>query len=133
MKARTTTAGLLLVATVGWAGQEPSLRIVSPAAGAAVERHTEVTLEAEGLRGQPVVLVHPSGTPEYWVQPRLRQVGRNRWTTLIYVGRPGDVDAGREFEILAVVQGTVPLVEGQALQDWPASELRSAIVRVRRK
>jgi hypothetical protein len=50
-----------------------------------------------------------------------------------YVGRPGNVDVGKQFEIMAIANPKRPLKEGELLSFWPDAESRSEPVKVTRR
>jgi hypothetical protein len=52
-------------------------------------------------RAQIWVVVHPLEVSDYWVQPPVTVHQDGTWAVQIYVGRPGWVDVGKRFEIMA--------------------------------
>ncbi len=79
------------------------------------------------------VLVHPMEVSDYWVQPQLTVNRDGAWRVGIYIGRPGTVDAGKRFEIMAIANPKRPLKEGDVLRFWPDAESKSEVVEVIRK
>jgi len=78
------------------------------------------------------VIVHPMETSEYWVQPAVTIQG-NRLSAMVYIGRPGEVDMGKRFEIMAVADPQQNLREGFILDAWPKGLARSEIIMVVRQ
>lgn len=97
-------------------------------------------LVAGELRGFPPnvpvtvwVLVRPTATGDFWVQPRAHVAqGNQTWEATVYVGRPGTVDVGQRYEITAVANPPTPLREGDVLDKLPAGVRSSAVLVVRR-
>jgi hypothetical protein len=79
------------------------------------------------------MIVHPSLVADYWVQagPTVRADGK--WRVSAYVGRPGNVDVGKHFEIMAVANPKRPLKEGDILPYWPEAASKSQLIEVVRK
>jgi hypothetical protein len=117
-------------------GRGPALRIVAPANGSVAAMRVDVVVATEGQesdRSDLVVLVHPLATPDYWVQPKGSWAKKGKWKTLVHLGRPGDIDVGKEYEIAAFVGLLSPLAEGDVLKDWPTARARSETVRLKRR
>ena len=79
------------------------------------------------------VIVHPMGVSDYWVQPKLTIRSNGIWKTSIYIGREGNVDAGKHFEIMAIANPSEKIEEGMKLSYWPDAEEKSEIVELIRK
>jgi len=79
------------------------------------------------------VIIHPMAVSDYWVQPSISVRKDGSWRVMISTGRPGTVDVGKHFEILAVGNPTVQLSEGLVLSGWPEAALESEIIEVIRK
>lgn len=79
------------------------------------------------------VIVNPLTTNENWVQPATRMTGNGRWMTQAYFGRPGTIDAGKRFRIMALANPKMRLKEGDVLGCWPEAQSRSRVVEVTRK
>lgn len=108
------------------------LQILSPKDGVTPWRPN-----IEGKVGDPQatvwVVVHPVGLSSYWVQPPVTVRRDGSWRVQVYLGRAGDIDVGKEFEIMAVSNPKEKLNEGRILSAWPEAEQRSDIVTVTRK
>lgn len=78
------------------------------------------------------VVVHPLSTNEYWVQPSV-SIQKIKWQTKIYIGREGNIDVGKQFEIRAVVNPFDSLQEGMKFNVWPKAQAYSNIKTVTRK
>jgi hypothetical protein len=79
------------------------------------------------------LVVHPMEVADYWVQPRLTVRRDGTWRVSIYIGRPGNADVGKHFEIMAIANPKRPLKEGDVLKFWPDAEMKSEVVEVVRK
>jgi len=79
------------------------------------------------------VIVHPLGLSSYWVEPPVTVLKDGTWQVQVYIGRAGDIDKDKEFEIMAIANPTQSLAEGQVLSEWPSAKWRSDVVRVVRK
>lgn len=79
------------------------------------------------------VIVHPMEVADYWVQPRLTVRDNGIWKTSIYIGREGNIDVGKHFEIMAIANPKDKLEEGMKLSYWPDAEKKSEIVDLIRK
>lgn len=79
------------------------------------------------------VIVNPTATNEYWVQPATRMTGNGRWMTRAYFGRPGTIDTGKRFRIMALANPKMRLKEGDVLGSWPEAQSRSQVIEVTRK
>jgi hypothetical protein len=79
------------------------------------------------------VIVHPTLVSDYWIQPRLTVRGDGKWRVNAYIGRPGNVDVGKHFEIMAVANPKEPLKEGDVLRYWPEAAAKSQLIEVVRK
>lgn len=125
----------LAVVPAGY-GQENALkvRIDSPADGAEVVSDRQLV---QGLVTDPGaevwVVVHPTEVSDYWVQPRVTVRSAGSWKVSIYVGRPGNVDSGKLFEVRAVARPKIELQEGVVLDKWPEAEAISEVVELKRR
>lgn len=78
------------------------------------------------------VIVHPMQVSDYWVQPRPTVKNNGKWKTMIHIGRPGSVDLGKKFEIMAIADPEEELYEGKILKYWPKARCRSEVIEVTR-
>lgn len=113
--------------------ESESIRIVSPKDGSTVEQRHLIRGEVSDRASRVWVIVHPMDTSSYWVQPEISVRRTGAWTVTAYFGRSGTVDAGKSFEVLAVVDPEVDLREGQFFDKWPDAGLASSAIVVRRK
>jgi hypothetical protein len=79
------------------------------------------------------VIVHPVGLSAYWIQPPVIVHRDGTWRVPAYIGRAGDIDIEKEFEIMAIADPKEGLTEGQVFSEWPKAKWRSDIVTVVRK
>ena len=79
------------------------------------------------------VIVHPMEVSDYWVQPSITVKENGSWKVKIYIGRPGSVDVGKQFEIMAVANPKDNLKEGDVLSGWPEAQAKSQVIEVTRK
>lgn len=79
------------------------------------------------------VVIHPMEASDYWVQPSLTVKNDGTWKVMIYVGRPGRIDVGKQFEVMAVANPKVNLKEGDVLSGWPEAEWKSEVIELIRK
>jgi hypothetical protein len=79
------------------------------------------------------VIVHPMEVADFWVQPQFTVNRDGTWMVSIYVGRPGNLDAGKRYEIMAIANPKRPLKEGDVMRYWPDAESKSEVVQVIRK
>lgn len=124
-------AATLFISFSVCASAQEMIRIASPKDGSEVPERPIVTVETQG-NANIWIVVHPVGTDGYWVQPDVRKTGDGRWESTVYIGRPGPIDVGKSFEIMAVGNPKKELAEGDQLKSWPESQWRSKIIRVRR-
>lgn len=79
------------------------------------------------------MIVHAKEVSSYWVQPAVTVREDGTWKVMVYLGRSGDIDVGREFEILAIANPRKELFEAEVLDGWPEAQWRSQVVTVIRK
>lgn len=108
------------------------LLISTPVQDAKVGR--ELQVKGTAPAGQRVwLLVHPQGTPDYWIQPSAATNGEGQWNSTAYIGRDGQGDIGLRYEIRAVAEPQAPLKEGKVLKAWPEAQMQSEIITVTRQ
>jgi hypothetical protein len=128
-QAMTSSGGLRFEPT---APRSESVRILQPSKGALVAGKTLIEGTTTDPSAEIWVVVHPLDTASYWVQPRAEVRGRT-WRTEGYFGRMSNEDAGKSFEVLAVIGPKVELREGQILDRWPDSLAVSDAIAVTRE
>jgi hypothetical protein len=79
------------------------------------------------------VIVHPMETEGYWVQAKATVRSDGKFYSQIFVGRDGNEDSGKHFEIRAVANPKKPLARGGVLEGWPQAQARSEIVELVRE
>jgi hypothetical protein len=72
-------------------------------------------------------------TSQYWVQPSVSVKTNGSWKVMIFIGRPGDVDVGKHFEVMAVANPVNSLKEGDVLEDWPKAQHKSGAIEIIRR
>jgi len=103
--------------------------ILSPASGDRVAP-LEILRGTVSNRSTDIwVVIHPLNTAAYWVQPKVTEIG-GTWSSLAFFGRSSRIDAGKGFEIRAVVSPRGALREGDILPAWPDAASVSRPVRV---
>jgi len=113
--------------------QIPKIWITEPKNGATVPERPYVTGKISNPNAAVWVVVHPMDVSDYWVQPQLTVSRDDTFRVDIYVGRPGNSDAGKHYEIMAIANPKRPLKEGDVLRFWPDAESKSEVVEVVRK
>lgn len=79
------------------------------------------------------VIVHPMEVSDYWVQQAVTMKEGGKWKVQIHIGRSGNVDVGKHFEIVAVANPKSSLKEGDRLTEWPEAQWKSQVIEVLRK
>jgi hypothetical protein len=113
--------------------QKAEVKIVAPKEGAQVRERLFVEGTSSIPNAAVWIVVHPIDVSDYWVQPRVSVRKNGEWAVSAYVGRAGNLDVGRQFELVAIANPKGDLKEGQVLGNWPEAEARSDIVMVIRK
>jgi hypothetical protein len=109
------------------------LRITAPSDDAEVSERPFVEGTVADPKAKVWVIIHPMEVSDYWVQPSVAVKENGTWKVVIYIGRPGRIDVGKKFEIMAVANPNVKLSEGDILSGWPEAEARSDVIEVTRK
>jgi len=122
----------LVLGAAVW-GRGVEITIATPAESMEVPHRPEVAGFVSGSGETVWVIVHPLGRREFWVQPAAQARDGGRWSTVACVGGPGGMDAGRWFQVCAVVSPAAPLSEGRLLRGWPRADAHSRVVIVRRR
>lgn len=111
----------------------PHIRITTPIEGQNVSWRDIVKGTLDDPHSTVWVVVHPVGLSAYWVQPPPSVSKDGTWKTQVYFGRAGNIDIGKQFEIMAVVNPKEKMGEGYIFNTWPEAEARSKVVTVIRK
>ena len=122
----------LLAIVVLTAAEGPSISITDPEDRATVSMRPQVSGQVTGEVASVWVVVHPTGTDGYWVQQSVRDIQDGKWSTRIYIGRPGAIDVDKEYEVRAVADPEEQLEEGAELKGWPKARAVSAPLRLKR-
>ncbi|OGW75356.1 MAG: hypothetical protein A2Z72_06955 [Omnitrophica bacterium RBG_13_46_9] len=110
------------------------MKITLPQDGSEVPARTYIEGIVSGSQAEKVwVVVHPMEVSAYWVQPAITVKKDGTWKVLVYLGRAGTIDVGKQFEIMAVGNPEKGLREGDVLDQWPKAPLRSQAVVLTRK
>lgn len=112
---------------------EPKVHISEPKDGDSVGYRPYIQGTVANPDAEVWVIVHPINLSAYWVQPTVSVKGDGTWKVKVYMGRAGDIDVGRQFEILAVANPKDMLNEGDILGGWPYSQMNSQVIKVTRR
>jgi hypothetical protein len=125
---------VLLAATILIAGEEQlKVRITAPADKSQVPERPFVKGTVSDANAVVWVVVHPMDTSDYWVQPPVTVKEDGAWKVKIYIGRPGNADVGKQFEIIAVTNSESEIKEGDVLKNWPKAQAKSQVIEVTRQ
>lgn len=113
--------------------QAAPLHIASPENRSEVPEQPVVEGTVADPRATVWVIVHPLEVADYWVQQPITVGDDGSWEVQVHIGRPGDIDVGKHFEILAVANPRSKLRKGDVLSGWPKAQYRSQRVVVTRK
>jgi hypothetical protein len=94
-------------------------------------QEVDMTITAEGKSSPAAkiwIIVHPTATEDYYVQPPAAVAPDGYWSGKVYFGRP-NLDKGARFEMQAVANPVEPLKEGLVLRGFPAAAGRSTVIR----
>ena len=78
------------------------------------------------------VVVHPALTEEYWVQDKATIDEDGQWSARVTIGRPGIIDTGKPFEIMAIAGPKKEIREGDIREEWPEGQWKSQLLKVTR-
>jgi hypothetical protein len=121
---------LLIAKGIDSQERQTVVKIVRPTEGTTISSQSIVEGQSSNPNTTIWIIVHPLEVSDYWVQPRVSVRSNGQWAANVYVGRSGDLDAGKRFELLAVANPRTALKEGAVLADWPEAEARSEVVMV---
>jgi hypothetical protein len=124
---------LLVTLSSVTSAQEVRVRVTAPPHGAEVPERPFIEGTVSHPKAVVWVIVHPMAVSDYWVQPATHVSEDGRWKVQIYIGRPGSIDVGKRFQVMAIANPKQPLKEGNVLKDWPAADARSQALEVVRK
>ena len=106
--------------------------ITEPTDRAQVPQRLLVSGTIADANSQVWVIVHPTEVSDYWVQPKVT-MRNGTWRVTIYIGRPGNIDVGKEFEIMAFANLKNSVKEGDKLDFWPEAQAKSKVITVTRR
>lgn len=112
---------------------EDTIRIIKPKDGSSVDWRPFVEGAVADPNAEVWVIVHPMEVSDYWVQPSVAVKEDSTWKVKIYIGRAGNLDVGKQFEIMAVANPREKLLEGKILKGWPDAQWTSQVIEVTRK
>lgn len=132
---RIVVVSCLVLVALSASGQSdrPTVEITAPATGASVPERPTIQGKVSNPDATVWVAVHPMGVSGYWIQPPVTVGSDGSWSVQIYVGRPGDLDAGSKFEVRAVAMPYAELHEGEVLPNWPKGSAVSNVIEVTRQ
>lgn len=110
-----------------------TLHISVPPDGAHVPELPFVEGTVSDRQARVWVIVHPMQQADFWVQQKATVRENRTWRLQIHIGRPGSVDVGQHFEIMAIANPKIDLTEGDIKHDWPESQGKSQVIEVIRK
>jgi hypothetical protein len=113
--------------------EQLNLRITAPLDKAKVPERPYVEGTVADSNARVWVIVHPMEVSDYWVQPSVTVKETGAWKVKIYIGRPGTIDVGKQFEILAVANPKIRIKEGDVISEWPDAKFKSQVIEVTRK
>jgi len=115
--------------------QKPTeqIRITSPSDGSAVPPRPYLEGTISDAHANVWVIVHPMETGAYWIQPTVDVREDGAWKTMLYLGRSGDIDLGKHFEIMAIANPKEMLNEADVLDKWPDAQWKSHVIEVIRR
>jgi len=134
MLRKTALPMAIFLSFISLAGaQELNISINSPLDKAKVTGRPAIEGTVSDPRAIVAVIVHPMEVGDYWVQQNVTVKKSGAWKVLINIGRPGTIDVGKHFEIMAVAKPKTLLREGAVLSGWPEAQATSEVVEVTRK
>lgn len=89
---------------------------------------------AEGKVKNPLadlwLIVSPSGSYRYFVQPKLKANVDGSWKRQIYIGSLDKGDIGHHFDIRGFINPKQELTEGDELDAWPDADYCTEVMTV---
>lgn len=109
------------------------IQIISPQNSSQVSARTYIEGWVSEPHAKVWLVIHPMEVSSYWVQPTITVRRGGNWKVMAYLGRSGNIDVGKQFEIMAVANPKVSLKEGDVLGGWPEAQWSSQVIEVTRK
>ena len=122
---------LISMTFFSYAQQSLTVAITQPQPDAKVEQRATVSGSVSDPRAKVWVVIHPTETSGFWVQPPVTVDSDGTWSVLAYFGE-GSRDSGKPYEIRAFANPSETLKPGER-SDWPTASAQSKVVRVTRK
>jgi len=113
--------------------QSSGIAIIEPKEGDSIPERPFIRGSVADPNAKVWVIVHPTEVSDYYVQPIVSVKKDGKWQVSVYIGRSGNVDRGKHFEIMAVANPKTNISEGQVLKGWPDAEMKSDFIEVIRK
>lgn len=130
----TALLAVIFISLVSLAdAQQLNININSPVDKTKVNELPFVEGTVSDSRASVVIIVHPMEVGDYWVQQNVTAKKSGAWKVQIHIGRPGTIDVGKKFEIMAAANPRARLAEGNILRGWPEAQARSDVVEVERR
>lgn len=109
------------------------IQIISPYDGSQVGARIYVEGTVSAPSAKIWLIIHPMNVSAYWVQQNVSVRKDGTWKVMAYLGRGGNLDIAREFEIMAVAYPEKGLHEGKILSQWPEARWNSQVISVTRQ
>jgi hypothetical protein len=109
-----------------------TIDLTTPSTGDRVENRDTVIGVVSDPRTTVTVVVRPVGTSNYWIQPSVTVRRNGTWKVIAHFGRPGESDAGIQYEVRAFAGFQAQLKEGR-INAWPNAPAISDVVEVVRR
>jgi hypothetical protein len=132
MLLRRVPTALFIVLAISTGNAQQVVRITKPADNSQVAERPYIEGTVSDPNAIVWVIVHPMEVSECWVQQSVTVKENKTWKVQVHIGRAGDVDMGKHFEIRAIANPKEKLLEGAA-PCWPEAESRSQVIEVTRK
>ncbi|MCP4367296.1 MAG: hypothetical protein GY797_04155 [Deltaproteobacteria bacterium] len=121
----------LLIPVATTSANDLSISITEPADDSKVEYREYVKGTVSDPLVEICVVIRPSETSVFWIQPPVTVKKNGTWKVEVYFGRDGK-DFGKEFEIRAYANPISNLSEGKSNR-WPKAEAHSDVIDVIRE
>jgi len=109
------------------------VQITSPLDKSQVHERTFIEGTVSDPQAKVWVILHPLELSDYWVQPAVTVRKDGTWRVNAYLGRPGNIDVGKQFELMVIAKPEEPLKEGDVLMSWPEAQAKSQVIEVTRQ
>ena len=132
---KTISSALILILlsflSVEVGAQDVTIELTVPADGTTVKQREYVRGHVSDSNAIVVVVVHPTETSDFWIQPPVTVKKSGAWKVKAHFGRPGK-DRGAEYEVRAFVNPNKKLGKGMMVANWPSAQAQSDVVDVTR-